>query len=103
GPGEPHGACLGHPDRRAATRLVADDIHGPEQEGSRGGHLPGPRERGELRPLPGVLGGGSAERRVPAPLTVWSAAKSRAVKGHEFGLDLFPEDRAALIAFLKTL
>ena len=25
------------------------------------------------------------------------------VKGHEFGLDLFEEDRRALIAFLKTL
>jgi len=29
--------------------------------------------------------------------------KTRAVKGHEFGLDLSPEDKAALIAFLKTL
>lgn len=29
--------------------------------------------------------------------------KSKAVKGHEFGLDLSPADRAALIAFLKTL
>jgi cytochrome c peroxidase len=29
--------------------------------------------------------------------------KARAVKGHEFGLDLSQEDRAALIAFLKTL
>ena len=29
--------------------------------------------------------------------------KTRAVKGHEFGLDLSPEDRKALIAFLKTL
>src|SRR5262249_50053237 len=29
--------------------------------------------------------------------------KTRAVKGHEFGLDLSAEDRAALIAFLKTL
>jgi hypothetical protein len=29
--------------------------------------------------------------------------KSRAVKGHEFGLDLSAEDRKALIAFLKTL
>lgn len=29
--------------------------------------------------------------------------KARAVKGHEFGLDLTPEERAALIAFLKTL
>jgi hypothetical protein len=29
--------------------------------------------------------------------------KARAVKGHEFGLDLLPEDRSALIAFLKTL
>ena len=27
----------------------------------------------------------------------------RAVKGHEFGLHLSPEDKAALIAFLKTL
>jgi hypothetical protein len=30
-------------------------------------------------------------------------AESRAVKGHKFGLDLSAEDRAALIAFLKTL
>ncbi len=30
-------------------------------------------------------------------------AKSRAVEGHKFGLDLSAEDRAALIAFLKTL
>jgi hypothetical protein len=29
--------------------------------------------------------------------------KTRAVKGHEFGLQLSPEDKAALIAFLKTL
>ena len=29
--------------------------------------------------------------------------KTRAVKGHEFGLDLSAEDRNALIAFLKTL
>lgn len=29
--------------------------------------------------------------------------KMRAVKGHEFGLDLSPENRRALIAFLKTL
>lgn len=29
--------------------------------------------------------------------------RTRAVKGHEFGLDLSPEDRQALIAFLKTL
>jgi hypothetical protein len=28
--------------------------------------------------------------------------KTRAVKGHEFGLDLSTEDRKALIAFLKT-
>jgi hypothetical protein len=28
---------------------------------------------------------------------------TRAVKGHEFGLQLSPEDKAALIAFLKTL
>ena len=28
---------------------------------------------------------------------------TRAVKGHEFGLNLTPEERAALIAFLKTL
>jgi hypothetical protein len=28
---------------------------------------------------------------------------TRAVRGHEFGLKLPPEDRAALIAFLKTL
>ena len=29
--------------------------------------------------------------------------RTRAVKGHEFGLDLSPEDKRALIAFLKTL
>ena len=29
--------------------------------------------------------------------------RNRAVKGHEFGLDLSPEDKRALIAFLKTL
>ena len=29
--------------------------------------------------------------------------KTRAVKGHEFGLELSPEDRKALVAFLKTL
>lgn len=29
--------------------------------------------------------------------------KTRAVKGHRFGLDLSPEDRRALIAFLRTL
>src|SRR6185295_8769804 len=31
------------------------------------------------------------------------AAKTRAVKGHRFGLDLSMENRRALIAFLKTL
>ena len=30
-------------------------------------------------------------------------AQTRAVKGHEFGLDLSAEDKRALIAFLKTL
>ena len=29
--------------------------------------------------------------------------RTRAVKGHEFGLGLTPADKAALIAFLKTL
>jgi hypothetical protein len=29
--------------------------------------------------------------------------KTRAVKGHEFGLELSAEDKRALIAFLKTL
>ena len=29
--------------------------------------------------------------------------KTRAVKGHEFGLKLSPRDKQALIAFLKTL
>ena len=29
--------------------------------------------------------------------------KTRAVKGHEFGLELSPENKRALIAFLKTL
>jgi hypothetical protein len=29
--------------------------------------------------------------------------KTRPVKGHEFGLQLSPEDKRALIAFLKTL
>jgi hypothetical protein len=38
--------------------------------------------------------------------TGWKGApgvRARAVKGHEFGLDLSPQDRAALIAFLRTL
>ena len=30
-------------------------------------------------------------------------AATRAVKGHPFGLGLTPEDKRALIAFLKTL
>jgi hypothetical protein len=29
--------------------------------------------------------------------------RTRAIKGHEFGLELLPEDKTALIAFLKTL
>ena len=29
--------------------------------------------------------------------------KNRAIPGHEFGLKLNPEERASLIAFLKTL
>ncbi len=29
--------------------------------------------------------------------------KTRAVKGHEFGLDLSVEDKKALVVFLKTL
>jgi hypothetical protein len=29
--------------------------------------------------------------------------KNRAIKGHEFGLELSPTDKKALIAFLKTL
>jgi hypothetical protein len=29
--------------------------------------------------------------------------KTRAVKGHPFGLGLSADDRAALVAFLKTL
>ena len=29
--------------------------------------------------------------------------KTRAVRGHEFGLQLLAEDKRALIAFLKTL
>lgn len=34
----------------------------------------------------------------------WNPGRvARAIPGHEFGLDLPPEDRAALIAFLKTL
>jgi hypothetical protein len=32
-----------------------------------------------------------------------SLFKTRAVRGHEFGLDLAPQDHRALIAFLKTL
>jgi hypothetical protein len=32
-----------------------------------------------------------------------AGGKARAVKGHEFGLRLPPDDRKALIAFLKTL
>jgi hypothetical protein len=36
--------------------------------------------------------------------TGWNpGGRARAVPGHEFGLDLSAEDRAALIAFLKTL
>jgi hypothetical protein len=31
------------------------------------------------------------------------AVQTRAVKGHEFGLDLSAEDKRALIAFLKSL
>ena len=45
-------------------------------------------------------------RLTPSPGTGWKGppfTKTRAVKGHEFGLDLSPEDKAALIAFLKTL
>jgi len=30
-------------------------------------------------------------------------SQTRPVKGHEFGLDVMPEDKQALIAFLKTL
>ena len=30
-------------------------------------------------------------------------AKTRAVRGHEFGLHISPEDKAALLAFLRTL
>ena len=29
--------------------------------------------------------------------------KSRAVKGHEFGLKLSPDETSALLAFLRTL
>ena len=32
-----------------------------------------------------------------------AGVETRAVKGHKFGLDLSSSDRAALIAFLKTL
>ena len=32
-----------------------------------------------------------------------AGTKTRAVKGHEFGLDLSRDERDALIAFLKTL
>jgi hypothetical protein len=32
-----------------------------------------------------------------------SGQKARAVPGHTFGLKLSPEDRAALIAFLKSI
>jgi hypothetical protein len=32
-----------------------------------------------------------------------AGVKTRAVKGHEFGLKLTPGDKSALIAFLKTL
>jgi hypothetical protein len=37
--------------------------------------------------------------------TGWKRAgvKTQAVKGHQFGLKLSPEDKRALIAFLKTL
>ncbi len=34
---------------------------------------------------------------------VGAGVKTRAVRGHEFGLNLADDERAALIAFLKTL
>lgn len=45
--------------------------------------------------VPTGFRGYDAERR--------EVRKTRAVKGHEFGLELSPEDKKALIAFLKTL
>jgi len=39
---------------------------------------------------------------VPTGFKGWDG-KTRSVKGHEFGLKLTPEDRKALIAFLRTL
>lgn len=43
------------------------------------------------------------ENYIPTGWTGRSGTKTRAVKGHEYGLDLSSDDRAALIAFLKTL
>ena len=43
------------------------------------------------------------ESHVPTGWRGVPGTKTRAVKGHEFGLDLSREDRKALIAFLKTL
>jgi hypothetical protein len=40
---------------------------------------------------------------VPTGFKGGGGVKTRAVKGHEFGLKLSAEDRKALIAFLKTL
>jgi hypothetical protein len=49
---------------------------------------------------------GDSSRRPGDVLTAWKdppGTKTRAVRGHEFGLDLPAEDRKALIAFLRTL
>ena len=39
----------------------------------------------------------------PKPGAGGPGTKTRAVKGHKFGLDLSEDERKALIAFLKTL
>jgi hypothetical protein len=44
-----------------------------------------------------------SDEYVPTGFAGLQEGKTRAVKGHAFGLNLSPEDRGALIAFLKTL
>jgi hypothetical protein len=63
-------------------RVGEDEIH------ARGGHLPHPRRLRDDYVPTGYRGYG---------------VETRAVKGHEFGLKLNAEDKAALIAFLRTL
>jgi hypothetical protein len=47
---------------------------------------------------PGRLSDGHAPGGFVPPGT-----RTRAIKGHEFGLELTPEEREQLIAFLRTL